>query len=62
MKAAVDWVCWADRQYPSIYSRLEFGLSWESATRQLLGYEDLPQFSPLNGLGLRRSTPLLLAH
>uniref|UniRef100_A0A669EH35 Poly [ADP-ribose] polymerase n=1 Tax=Oreochromis niloticus TaxID=8128 RepID=A0A669EH35_ORENI len=45
VKKAVDWVCWADRQYPCVYSRLEFGLSWESATRQLLGYESLPPFS-----------------
>uniref|UniRef100_A0A3B5AK68 Poly [ADP-ribose] polymerase n=1 Tax=Stegastes partitus TaxID=144197 RepID=A0A3B5AK68_9TELE len=36
VKRAVDWVCWGDRQYPCIYSRLEFGLSWESSTRQLL--------------------------
>uniref|UniRef100_A0A671Z3J2 Poly [ADP-ribose] polymerase n=1 Tax=Sparus aurata TaxID=8175 RepID=A0A671Z3J2_SPAAU len=36
VKRAVDWVCWADRQYPCVYSRLEFGLSWESSTRQLL--------------------------
>ncbi|KAM3862197.1 protein mono-ADP-ribosyltransferase PARP4 [Diretmus argenteus] len=42
VKRAVDWVCWADRQYPCVYSRLEFGWSWESSTRQLLGYERLP--------------------
>uniref|UniRef100_A0A8D3C5K4 Poly [ADP-ribose] polymerase n=1 Tax=Scophthalmus maximus TaxID=52904 RepID=A0A8D3C5K4_SCOMX len=36
VKRAVEWVRWADRQYPCIYSRLEFGLSWESSTRQLL--------------------------
>uniref|UniRef100_A0A3Q0SU44 Poly [ADP-ribose] polymerase n=1 Tax=Amphilophus citrinellus TaxID=61819 RepID=A0A3Q0SU44_AMPCI len=48
VKKAVDWVCWADRQYPCVYSRLEFGVNWESATRQLLGYEGLPPFSPLN--------------
>uniref|UniRef100_A0A671Z3J8 Poly [ADP-ribose] polymerase n=1 Tax=Sparus aurata TaxID=8175 RepID=A0A671Z3J8_SPAAU len=47
VKRAVDWVCWADRQYPCVYSRLEFGLSWESSTRQLLGYEGLPPSSPL---------------
>uniref|UniRef100_A0A3B3ZWT4 Poly [ADP-ribose] polymerase n=1 Tax=Periophthalmus magnuspinnatus TaxID=409849 RepID=A0A3B3ZWT4_9GOBI len=34
---AVKWVRWADRQYPCIYSRLEFGLSWDSSTKQLLG-------------------------
>uniref|UniRef100_A0A7N6BL54 Poly [ADP-ribose] polymerase n=1 Tax=Anabas testudineus TaxID=64144 RepID=A0A7N6BL54_ANATE len=50
VKRAVDWVCWADRQYPCAYSRLEFGLSWESSTRQLLGHERLPPFSPLSGL------------
>uniref|UniRef100_A0A673BE31 Poly [ADP-ribose] polymerase n=1 Tax=Sphaeramia orbicularis TaxID=375764 RepID=A0A673BE31_9TELE len=33
---AVKWVCWADRQYPCVYSRLELGWSWESCTRQLL--------------------------
>uniref|UniRef100_A0A8C4EJQ5 Poly [ADP-ribose] polymerase n=1 Tax=Dicentrarchus labrax TaxID=13489 RepID=A0A8C4EJQ5_DICLA len=49
LKRAVDWVCWADRQYPCVYSRLEFGRSWESSTRQLLGYEGLPPFSPLTG-------------
>uniref|UniRef100_A0AAQ5Y9D9 Poly [ADP-ribose] polymerase n=1 Tax=Amphiprion ocellaris TaxID=80972 RepID=A0AAQ5Y9D9_AMPOC len=48
LKRAVDWVCWADRQYPCIYSRLEFGFSWESSTRQLLGYEDIPPFSALH--------------
>ncbi|KAL3969422.1 cell cycle related kinase [Sarotherodon galilaeus] len=59
-KKAVDWVCWADRQYPCVYSRLEFGLSWESATRQLLGYESLPPFSPLCGLDLQRTTAPVL--
>ncbi|XP_068185496.1 protein mono-ADP-ribosyltransferase PARP4 isoform X2 [Antennarius striatus] len=53
VKKAVDWVCWADRQYPCIYSRLEFGWSWESATRQLLGLEGLPPFSALSVLKLR---------
>ncbi|XP_059198459.1 protein mono-ADP-ribosyltransferase PARP4 isoform X2 [Centropristis striata] len=62
VKRAVDWVCWADRQYPCIYSRLEFGVSWESSTRQLLGFEDLPPFSPLSGLNLRRNVAPLLAH
>uniref|UniRef100_A0A665X4E2 Poly [ADP-ribose] polymerase n=1 Tax=Echeneis naucrates TaxID=173247 RepID=A0A665X4E2_ECHNA len=50
VQKAVDWVRWADKQYPCIYSRLEFGLSWESSTRQILGYESLPPFSPLAGL------------
>ncbi|XP_055361012.1 protein mono-ADP-ribosyltransferase PARP4 isoform X2 [Betta splendens] len=54
MKRAVKWVCWAERQYPCIYSRLEFGSSWESATRQLLGFEDLPPLSPLVGLNLQK--------
>ncbi|XP_034430726.1 protein mono-ADP-ribosyltransferase PARP4-like [Hippoglossus hippoglossus] len=49
VKKAVEWVRWADKQYPCIYSRLEFGWSWESSTRQLLGYEGLPTFSPLKG-------------
>ncbi|XP_073329534.1 protein mono-ADP-ribosyltransferase PARP4 [Pagrus major] len=62
VKRAVDWVCWADRQYPCVYSRLEFGLSWESSTRQLLGYEGLPPFSPLCGLNLRRAAAPLLVH
>ncbi|XP_019715609.1 poly [ADP-ribose] polymerase 4, partial [Hippocampus comes] len=54
VKKAVNWVRWADRQYPCICSRLEFGFTWESATRQLLGYDSLPDFSPLTGLELRR--------
>ncbi|XP_041662697.1 protein mono-ADP-ribosyltransferase PARP4 [Cheilinus undulatus] len=62
LKKAVDWVCWADRQYPCIYSRLEFGLSWESSTRQLLGYEALPPFSPLTGLNLQKTPVPLLVH
>lgn len=57
VKRAVDWVCRADRQYPCIYSRLEFGFSWESATRQLLGYEDLPPSSPLVGVNLYKGSP-----
>lgn len=61
VKKAVDWVCWADWQYPCVYSRLEFGLNWESTTRQLLGYEGLPPFSPLSGLHLQRTmAPLLV--
>ncbi|KAG7502647.1 poly [ADP-ribose] polymerase 4 isoform X1 [Solea senegalensis] len=62
VKRAVEWVRWADRQYPSIYSRLEFGLSWESSTRQLLGYENPPPFSPLSGLNLQRTEAPLLVH
>ncbi|KAM7380147.1 hypothetical protein PAMP_003460 [Pampus punctatissimus] len=50
VKRAVDWVCWADWQYPCVYSRLEFGSSWESSTRQLLGYEGLHPLSPLSDL------------
>ncbi|XP_069388712.1 protein mono-ADP-ribosyltransferase PARP4 isoform X2 [Paralichthys olivaceus] len=57
VKKAVEWVCWADKQYPCIYSRLEFGRSWESSTRQLLGYEGLPPFSTLRG-----QIPPLLVH
>ncbi|XP_023286599.1 poly [ADP-ribose] polymerase 4 isoform X2 [Seriola lalandi dorsalis] len=53
VKKAVEWVCWGDKQYPCVYTRLEFGLSWESSTRQLLGYEGLPPFSPLCGLNLQ---------
>ncbi|XP_029968299.1 protein mono-ADP-ribosyltransferase PARP4 isoform X3 [Salarias fasciatus] len=55
VRKAVDWVCWADRQYPSIYSRLEFGLSWEASTRQLLGYDRMPTFSLLQHLDLQRT-------
>lgn len=62
VKRAVEWVRWADRQYPCIYSRLEFGLSWESSTRQLLGYEGLPPFSPLSSLNLWRTAAPLLVH
>uniref|UniRef100_A0A8C4EJQ4 Poly [ADP-ribose] polymerase n=1 Tax=Dicentrarchus labrax TaxID=13489 RepID=A0A8C4EJQ4_DICLA len=62
LKRAVDWVCWADRQYPCVYSRLEFGRSWESSTRQLLGYEGLPPFSPLSGLNLQKTAAPLLVH
>ncbi|XP_072542116.1 protein mono-ADP-ribosyltransferase PARP4 [Salminus brasiliensis] len=55
VKKAVDWVCWADRQYPCVYSRLEFGCNWESCTRQLLGLDSLPPCSPLTPV-LQRST------
>uniref|UniRef100_A0A673BG98 Poly [ADP-ribose] polymerase n=1 Tax=Sphaeramia orbicularis TaxID=375764 RepID=A0A673BG98_9TELE len=58
---AVKWVCWADRQYPCVYSRLELGWSWESCTRQLLGFEPIPHFSSLSGLNLQISPiPLLV--
>ncbi|KAK5890055.1 hypothetical protein CesoFtcFv8_013624 [Champsocephalus esox] len=62
VKRAVDWVCWADRQYPCVYSRLEFGFSWESSTRQLLGLEGLPPFSALRGLNLQKTVPQVLVH
>ncbi|KAF3843481.1 hypothetical protein F7725_002330 [Dissostichus mawsoni] len=62
VKRAVDWVCWADRQYPCVYSRLEFGFSWESSTRQLLGFEGLPPFSALRGLNLQKTVPQVLVH
>uniref|UniRef100_A0A8C7G9S8 Poly [ADP-ribose] polymerase n=1 Tax=Oncorhynchus kisutch TaxID=8019 RepID=A0A8C7G9S8_ONCKI len=39
VRRAVDWVCWADREYPCVCSRLEFGWDWESSTRQLLGLQ-----------------------
>uniref|UniRef100_A0A8C2ZUA1 Poly [ADP-ribose] polymerase n=1 Tax=Cyclopterus lumpus TaxID=8103 RepID=A0A8C2ZUA1_CYCLU len=58
VKRAVDWVCWADRQYPCVYSRLEFGLSWETSTRQLLGFQGfqgLPPSSALTSLKLQRA-------
>ncbi|XP_069011288.1 protein mono-ADP-ribosyltransferase PARP4 [Embiotoca jacksoni] len=55
---AVDWARRADQLYPCIYSRLEFGLSWETSTRQLLGYEGLPPHSPLTGLNLRSTGAL----
>eukprot|EP00066_Takifugu_rubripes_P029339 XP_011618605.1 PREDICTED: poly [ADP-ribose] polymerase 4 [Takifugu rubripes] len=61
VKRAVDWVCWADRQYPCICSRLEFGRSWESSTRQLLGFDVTHHSSPLNKLELRLSPVPLLA-
>ncbi|KAF4087248.1 hypothetical protein AMELA_G00093690 [Ameiurus melas] len=57
VKRAVEWVCWADRQYPCVCSRLEFGRDWESCTRQLLGLDSLPPFSPLIPV-LQRSTRL----
>ncbi|XP_034549454.1 protein mono-ADP-ribosyltransferase PARP4 isoform X3 [Notolabrus celidotus] len=62
LKKAVDWVCWADHQYPCVYSRLEFGMSWESSTRQLLGYEPVPHFSSLRGLTLQKNPVPLLVH
>ncbi|KAM4731321.1 protein mono-ADP-ribosyltransferase PARP4 [Anableps anableps] len=56
VKKAVDWVCWADREYPCVCSRLEFGWSWESSTRQLLGFERIPPFSALIRLELQKTT------
>ncbi|XP_065105074.1 protein mono-ADP-ribosyltransferase PARP4-like [Paramisgurnus dabryanus] len=47
VKKAVDWACWADKQYPCVCSRLEFGWDWESSTRQLLGYDSPLPYSPL---------------
>ncbi|XP_051998661.1 protein mono-ADP-ribosyltransferase PARP4-like [Xyrauchen texanus] len=47
VKKAVDWVCWADRQYPCMCSRLELGWDWESCTRQLLGCDSPLPYSPL---------------
>ncbi|KAA0715889.1 Poly [ADP-ribose] polymerase 4 [Triplophysa tibetana] len=47
VKKAVDWACWADRQYPCVCSRLEFGWDWESSTRQLLGCDPPRPYSPL---------------
>ncbi|KAL7881723.1 hypothetical protein AOLI_G00085710 [Acnodon oligacanthus] len=55
VKRAVDWVCWADRQYPCVCSRLEFGWNWESCTRQLLGLDSLPPCSPLASILQRRA-------
>ncbi|TNN35993.1 Poly [ADP-ribose] polymerase 4 [Liparis tanakae] len=63
VKLAVDWVCWADRQYPCVCSRLEFGRSWETSTRQLLGlqaFQGLPPSSALRGLKLQRAERRLL--
>ncbi|PWA26203.1 hypothetical protein CCH79_00013718, partial [Gambusia affinis] len=61
VKKAVDWVRWADREYPCACSRLEFGWSWESSTRQLLGFERFPPFSPLISLELQKTAaPLAL--
>ncbi|XP_051565947.1 protein mono-ADP-ribosyltransferase PARP4-like isoform X9 [Myxocyprinus asiaticus] len=47
VKRAVDWACWADRQYPCVCSRLEFGWDWDSSTRQLLGCDSPLPFSPI---------------
>uniref|UniRef100_A0A8C8CEP4 Poly [ADP-ribose] polymerase n=1 Tax=Oncorhynchus tshawytscha TaxID=74940 RepID=A0A8C8CEP4_ONCTS len=49
VRRAVDWVCWADREYPCVCSRLEFGWDWESSTRQLLGI-DPPQHRVTHGV------------
>ncbi|XP_054908967.1 uncharacterized protein LOC129374531 [Poeciliopsis prolifica] len=62
VKKAVDWVRWADREYPCAYSRLEFGWSWESSTRQLLGFERFPPFSPLISLELQKTAAPLAVH
>lgn len=60
VKRAVEWARWADRQYPCVYSRLEFGLSWDSSTKQLLGAEKIHHCSPLTGLDLNpRPTAVL---
>ncbi|XP_043987599.1 protein mono-ADP-ribosyltransferase PARP4-like isoform X3 [Gambusia affinis] len=62
VKKAVDWVRWADREYPCACSRLEFGWSWESSTRQLLGFERFPPFSPLISLELQKTAAPLAVH
>lgn len=62
VKRAVDWARWADRQYPCIYSRLEFGFNWESSTRQLLGYESVSSSSPLSGLNLQGDFSAVAVH
>ncbi|KAL0963603.1 hypothetical protein UPYG_G00308490 [Umbra pygmaea] len=51
VKRAVDWVCWADREYPCVSSRMEFGRDWESSTRQLLGIDPPLPHSPIILLG-----------
>ncbi|XP_036814898.1 protein mono-ADP-ribosyltransferase PARP4 isoform X4 [Oncorhynchus mykiss] len=51
VRRAVDWVCWADKEYPCVCSRLEFGWDWESSTRQLLGIDPPHPLSPLILLG-----------
>uniref|UniRef100_A0A8C6TH21 Poly [ADP-ribose] polymerase n=1 Tax=Neogobius melanostomus TaxID=47308 RepID=A0A8C6TH21_9GOBI len=57
---AVEWARWADRQYPCVYSRLEFGLSWDSSTKQLLGAERIHHCSPLTGLNLNPRPTMVL--
>ncbi|XP_073711181.1 protein mono-ADP-ribosyltransferase PARP4-like [Misgurnus anguillicaudatus] len=54
VKKAVDWACWADKQYPCVCSRLEFGWDWESSTRQLLGCDSPLPYSPLVSVLERR--------
>ncbi|XP_065105064.1 protein mono-ADP-ribosyltransferase PARP4-like isoform X2 [Paramisgurnus dabryanus] len=54
VKKAVDWACWADKQYPCVCSRLEFGWDWESSTRQLLGCDSPLPYSPLISVLERR--------
>ncbi|KAG5283821.1 hypothetical protein AALO_G00046520 [Alosa alosa] len=58
LKQAVDWVRWADRQYPCVCSRLQFGRDWESSTQQLLGFDRPHPLSPFNPL-LERSRTIL---
>ncbi|XP_063069053.1 protein mono-ADP-ribosyltransferase PARP4-like [Engraulis encrasicolus] len=55
LKRAVEWVRWADGQYPCVCSRLEFGRDWESSTRQILGIDQPHPRSPLTEL-LKRNT------
>ncbi|XP_014839643.1 PREDICTED: formin-like protein 20 [Poecilia mexicana] len=62
VKKAVDWVRWADREYPCACSRLELGWSWESSIRQLLGFERIPPFSPLISLELQKTAAPLAVH
>eukprot|EP00062_Callorhinchus_milii_P019744 gi/632974631/ref/XP_007903786.1/ PREDICTED: LOW QUALITY PROTEIN: poly [ADP-ribose] polymerase 4 [Callorhinchus milii] len=47
VKKAIVWARATERQYPGIYSRLELGRDWESATRQLLQIDPLKLGSPL---------------
>lgn len=62
VKRAVDWARWADRQYPCIYSRLEFGFNWDSSTRQLLGYDSVSASSPLSSLDLQGGSGAVSVH
>ncbi|KAM6969967.1 protein mono-ADP-ribosyltransferase PARP4 [Aplochiton taeniatus] len=60
VKKAVDWVRWADRQYPCVCSRLEFGWDWESSTRQLLGVDPPKPFSLNSGAGSSKPLPRIM--